>query len=300
MSTDVEFVSEGCVLRGRLFAADVDGPAPGIVMAPGFSVTCGFPVFERYASAIAEAGVTSLLFDYRGFGRSDGEPRQEINPWHQVRDYGAAVEFLRNRDRVDRDRVGVWGVSTSTAIAAVAAAVDPTVAAVVLQVPSVGDELSPPDPDRAVFDAIMETALNADLSSFDREVIGPLPVVSTDQVHSPSFVQSLTAFRWFIENGGRFGTGWSNQATFVRLATPAPFDVQACIPHITAPILMVVAHEDEENDAELSRRVFATAGEPKQLVGVGGGHFGVLYPDTPEFELSAHAQQKFLRRHLTV
>lgn len=300
MITNVEFVSEGIVLRGRLFSPDKEGPTPGIVMAPGFSVTSGFPVFKDYAKAIAEIGVAALLFDYRGFGRSDGEPRQEINPWDQVRDYRAAVGFLRSLEQVDQDRVGVWGVSTSTAIAGVAAAIDPSIAAVVLQVPSVGDGLSPPDPDGTVFNAIRDTVLNADLSSLERTVVGPLSVVSADQLNSPSFVHTLTAFRWFIENGERFGTGWSNKATFVRMATPAPFDVQACIPHISAPILMVVAYEDEENDADLSRAVFATASEPKELLNVDGGHFGVLYPDTAEYQLSATTQQRFLQEHLII
>ena len=296
--SELEFVSEGSVLRGRLFTPDVEGPTPGIVMAPGFSATSHFAVFERYARAIAAIGVAVFLFDYRGFGPSEGEPRHEINAWNQARDYRSAVEFLRSLDQVDRNRVGIWGVSSSTAVASVVAAADPTIAAVVLLVPAFGEELSPPDPDGTVFNKIGETVLNADLDSLDRTVVGPLPVVSADQLHSPSLVQTLTAFRWFIESGGSFGTGWKNQATLARLTAPAPFDAQVCIPHISAPILMVVAREDEESDADLSRDVFATASEPKQLLTVDGGHFGVLYPDTREYELSASTQQSFLQEHL--
>lgn len=296
--SELEFVSEGSVLRGRLFTPDVEGPTPGIVMAPGFSATSHFAIFERYARAIAAIGVAVFLFDYRGFGPSEGEPRHEINAWNQARDYRSAVEFLRSLDQVDRNRVGIWGVSSSTAVASVVAATDPTIAAVVLLVPAFGEELSPPDPDGTVFKTIKETVLNADLDSLDRTVVGPLPVVSADQLHSPSLVETLTAFRWFIESGGSFGTGWKNQATHARLETPAPFDPQVCIPHISAPILMVVAREDEESDADVARDVFATASEPKQLVTVDGGHFGVLYPDTPEYELSASTQQGFLQEHL--
>ena len=267
-------------------------------MAPGFSATSHFAVFERYARAIAAIGVAVFLFDYRGFGPSEGEPRHEINAWNQARDYRSAVEFLRSLDQVDRNRVGIWGVSSSTAVASVVAAADPTIAAVVLLVPAFGEELSPPDPDGTVFNKIGETVLNTDLDSLDRTVVGPLPVVSADQLHSPSLVQTLTAFRWFIESGGSFGTGWKNQATHARLETPAPFDAQVCIPHISAPILMVVAREDEESDADVARDVFATASEPKQLLTVDGGHFGVLYPDTREYELSASTQQSFLQEHL--
>ena len=296
--SELEFVSEGSVLRGRLFTPDGKNPSPGIVMAPGFSATSHSAVFERYATAIAAIGVAVFLFDYRGFGPSEGEPRHEINAWNQARDYRSAVEFLRSLDQVDRNRVGIWGVSSSTAVASVVAAADPTIAAVVLLVPAFGEELSPPDPDGTVFNRIGETVLNADLDSLDRTVVGPLPVVSADQLHSPSLVETLTAFRWFIESGGSFGTGWKNQATLARLTTPAPFDAQVCIPHISAPILMVVAREDEESDADVARDVFATASEPKQLLTVDGGHFGVLYPDTREYELSASTQQSFLQEHL--
>lgn len=271
-----------------------------MVMAPGFSVTSRFPVFAKYAEAFAEVGVTTLLFDYRGFGVSEGEPRQEINPWEQARDYQAAIEFLRNLTDVDESRVGVWGVSTSCSVAAVVAAADPAIAAVILQVPAIGDDLSPPDPDGSVFEAISDTVTTADLASLDRTIIGPLPVVSADQLNSPSFATTITAYRWFIENGARFGTGWANQATIARLGTAAPFDAQVCVPHINAPLLMIVAYEDEENDADLSRAVFATANEPRELINVDGGHFGVLFPDTPEFEIAANAQQAFLRKHLIV
>lgn len=158
--------------------------------------------------------------------------------------------------------------------------------------------MAPPDPDGSRFESIKDLVLTADLDSFDPTVVGPLPVVSADQLSSPSFVETLTAFRWFIDSGGRFGTGWENQATLSRLATPTPFDAQACVPNIDAPTLMVIAREDEESDADVARAVFATAGESRQLLTVDGGHFEVLYPDTPEFRISMTTQQRFLRTHL--
>jgi pimeloyl-ACP methyl ester carboxylesterase len=269
-------------------------------MAPGFSATSYFQVFERYAEALREVGVAVLLFDFRGFGLSDGEPRYEINPWTQARDYLAAVEYVRRLDSVDSRRVGVWGVSLSAAIAATVAAADPEIAAVVLQVPAFGDVRSAPDSDGSLFRQIRSTVLDADLDSFDRTVEGPLPVVSASQLSSPSFVRPPSAFRWFIDSGGRFGTRWENHVTISRFTTPAPFDAQVCVPHIAAPTLMVIAEEEdmEGADADVARDVFRTASEPKQLLTVDGGHFGVLYRDSPEFELSASTQQRFLQEHL--
>jgi pimeloyl-ACP methyl ester carboxylesterase len=300
MITQVELNVDGVVVRGRLFAAEGVGPGPGLVMAPGFSATSHFAVFESYARGIADAGVSVLLFDVRGFGYSDGEPRHEINPWAQARDYRAAIAFLRSTDGIDPSRVGIWGVSLSAAIASVVAAADPEIAAVVLQVPAFGDEASPPDPTGERFDAIRDTLLHADFDTMSRVSEGPLPVVSATQEDVPALLQPLTSFRWFIDSGARFGTEWANRATVVRLDTPVPFDSQACVPHIAAPTLMLIAEHDEMEgaDADVARGVFALASEPKHLVTVQGGHFGVLYDGSPEFDVSLAAQRRFLTAHL--
>src|SRR5207248_10775782 len=66
--------------RGRAAAA------PAVVMAHGYN--CIKELYlDRYAAAIADAGHVVLAYDHRNFGDSDGEPRQELHPWMQVRDY---------------------------------------------------------------------------------------------------------------------------------------------------------------------------------------------------------------------
>ena len=44
-------------------------------------------VLSRVAETMAEKGLAVLLYDHRNFGTSDGEPRQEADPWAQIRDY---------------------------------------------------------------------------------------------------------------------------------------------------------------------------------------------------------------------
>ena len=46
-------------------------------------------------------------------GASDGEPRYEIDPWAQVRDYRDAITYLQSLPGIDRDRIGVWGSSSA-------------------------------------------------------------------------------------------------------------------------------------------------------------------------------------------
>ena len=78
-----------------------------------------------------------LLFDYRGFGESSGEPRQFAWPPRHREDYGAAVEFARGLDGVDPERIVLWGTSWSGGHVVYAAAADPRIAAVISKSPDV-------------------------------------------------------------------------------------------------------------------------------------------------------------------
>jgi len=112
----------------------------------------------------------------------------------------------------------------------------------------------------------------------------------------PSHLQPLTAFRWFMDYGGRFGTHWDNEATYVLLDTPAPLHPGLCTPHLTAALMMVVARDDEMPGAssEIARSTYASAPEPKRLVEIDGGHFGLLYYPSDLFMQASDAQRDFL------
>jgi uncharacterized protein len=88
---------------------------------------------EPFAEAFAEAGLDVLLFDYRNFGASTGEPRQFAWPSRHREDYRGAVAFARGLDGVDPERVVLWGTSWSGGHVVYVAANDPRTAAVISQ-----------------------------------------------------------------------------------------------------------------------------------------------------------------------
>ena len=188
----------------------------------------------------------------------------------------------------------------SAPLAMIAASVDERIAAVVVQVPGFGNESPHPEVDERAFERLREMLLHADLAGFEREVSEAQPVVSPDQLHMPSRLSPITAFRWFIEFGGRFETGWVNRVTSADLVTSIPLDPILCAPHVTVPTLMVTAHPDEmpNCDADVAVAVLGLVGGPKESVKIGGGHFGLLYPDSAEFKRSVDAQRDFLLRRL--
>lgn len=297
----VEVESDGVTLRGWLYEpASRPEQIPALVMIHGFSATVDGMVADRYAEAFAETGVAVVLVDTRGFGRSDGEPRCQINPWVEARDYLACIDHLAGMDGIDPEAIAVWGDSLSGRVAAVVAAVDRRVAAVMVQVPAFGDELEPPDVDGSRFDTIRSIVLDNTFGSYAAELLGPMPVVSPDQLSAPSFLTPITAFRWFIDYGARFGTGWKNQATMRVIDTPVEFSPQPCVPHIDVPFLLVVAEEDEMPmcDAAIARQVHASSSGPREVFEVGGGHFELLYHDSECYTAAVDAQRSFLRTHL--
>ena len=131
---DVEFGSEGTTIRGWLYRPEGDGPFPAVVLAGGWCYVREI-VMPYYAQGFATAGLAALVFDYRNLGVSDGEPRQHLDPWAQIRDYRSALSFLERRDDIDASRLGVWGISYSGGHALILGATDPRVKCLVSQIP---------------------------------------------------------------------------------------------------------------------------------------------------------------------
>jgi len=88
-----------------------------------------------FAEAFADAGLDVLLFDYRCFGDSTGEPRQLAWPPRHREDYQSAVEFARTLEGVDPERIVLWGTSWSGGHVVYIAADDQRIGAVISQTP---------------------------------------------------------------------------------------------------------------------------------------------------------------------
>lgn len=297
----VAFPSQNAMLRGRLYLPqNAARPLPIVIMAHGFSATIDGMVADRYAQIFYEAGLAVLLYDHLSFGLSDGEPRQHINKWIQTRGYCDAIDFVTTLAEIDSNRIAIWGDSLSGSEVIVVGAIDRRVKAVVAQVPACGHEPPPDDRDGSLFQAIQDTLQSGDFGTAAEDVIGPMPVVSFDQVGTPSLLTPLTAIRWFIEYGAQYGTNWENWAAVITPKTPAPLHPGLCAPHLQAPLLMLIAHHDEMPGAvsSIARMVFDACPQPKELIELDGGHFGLLYYPGELFTQASRAQCEFLLRHL--
>lgn len=298
---NIEFLSQGALLRGRLYVPKNSlKKKPVVVMAHGFTTTINGMTADKYAEEFYKAGYAVLLYDHRNFGISDGEPRQEINFWIQARGYIDAIDFVSTQPEINKDKIAIWGASLSAREAFLVGSVDERVKVIINQIPAYGDDFPTEDKNNQLYKFSRKTVLAEKIKDLPHTVTKSMPVVSSDQLGTPSALQELTAYRWFIEYGGRYGTNWKNRVSFSVTEAPKQFHIGQCAQHLKAPIIIVAAIEDEMKGAssKVTREVFKMITQKKELIEVEGGHFGLLHYPSSLFDKSSKAQINFLNTYL--
>jgi len=293
---DIEFDAEGVILRGWFYTADgTSGPSPTIVMAHGFSAVKEM-YLDKYADAFAAAGLNALVFDNRNFGASDGEPRQEIDPWAQVRDYRHAITYATTLPEVDRDRIGVWGSSYSGGHVLVVGAIDRRVKAVVAQVPLVSGHDNFRALVRADFIDGFRTLFDADrLARFEDKDPAMVPVVDKDPL-APSALPTPDSYTWFSETHDLRAPSWRNEVTLRSVEMFTEYEPISYVPYISpTPLLIMPAQNDVLTPTDLAIAAYEKAREPKKLQILPGGHFDA-YVDG--FDLSSGPARDWFLEHL--
>lgn len=130
----VSFDSKGTKCAAWLYLPDEEGPLPIIVMAHGLAAIKEMRL-DAYAELFSAAGYACLVFDYRYFGGSEGEPRQLLDIKQQHEDWNAAIAHACQLPQVDPKKVVLWGSSLSGGHVLKVASLHHEVAAVISQVP---------------------------------------------------------------------------------------------------------------------------------------------------------------------
>jgi fermentation-respiration switch protein FrsA (DUF1100 family) len=264
-------------------------------MAHGFSAVKEM-YLDSFAEAFAAGGLGALVFDNRNFGASDGEPRQEIDPWAQVRDYRHAITYAQTRSEVDPDRIGVWGSSYSGGHVLVVAAIDRRVRCVVAQVPLASGYQNIKRLVRQDFLAPNRATMDADRAARYRgEPPAMVPVVDPDPM-AVSALPTPDSWEWFSETGRTRAPAWKNEVTLRTVEMLMEYEPGVYLERISpTPLLMVVAAGDHLTPTDLALGAYQRAREPKRLVLLPGAHFDAYVKD---FDAASSAARDWFREHL--
>ncbi len=117
-----------------LYLPSGSAPFPCVILAHGLGATRELRL-DAYATRFVEAGLAALVFDYRHFGASEGEPRGLVEISDQLADWASAIAYARAHQALDARRIALWGTSLGGGHVIVAAARTRGLAAVVSQNP---------------------------------------------------------------------------------------------------------------------------------------------------------------------
>ncbi len=93
-------------------------PAPFVLLCHGFTGTKIEPhrIFVNTAEALTKEGIGALRIDFRGSGDSEGSFK-DMTVEGEVSDAIVALNYLSNSDFVDKERIGILGLSMGGAVA---------------------------------------------------------------------------------------------------------------------------------------------------------------------------------------
>ncbi|ETW26016.1 alpha/beta hydrolase [Mycobacterium gastri] len=288
---DVYFTSGPDRISAWLYRPAGSGPSPLLVMAHGLGAVRTMRL-DAYAERFRAAGYACLVFDYRNFGDSEGEPRQLLDIGMQLADWTAAVAYARTIEGIDQSRIGLWGTSFGGGHVITTAARVPGIAAVVAQCPFTDGVASVRAINPVTVARLTALAL--------RDVVGALsgrPPVLVPTVGKPGEVAVMTApdaYDGYLELVPE-GVELRNEIAAriaLRVLTYRPGRLAA---KVRCPILFCVCETDSVAPAGPTLRYAAKAprGEVKVYP---EGHFAIYVNDA--FERAVADQIAFLDQHL--
>lgn len=289
--TDVVFRSGGVECAAWLYQPEGDGPHPILVMGHGFSATRDLR-FDAFADRFAAAGLGALVFDYRYFGASGGEPRQLLDIRAQLDDWRRAIAYARTVPWVDLQRVALFGSSFSGGHVVALAAEDHAIAAIVAQCPFQDGLATVPMLGWANVAKLTGHAIVDQVGAWRGRPPHYIPAVA--EPGGMAVMATDDAKDGFAKITPP-GTTWENRVAArigLRVALYRPGTKAA---QVTCPALWSIADHDTLCPADRTAALAAKA--PRgEVIRYPVGHFDIYVGD--DFERAVTDQLEFLTRHL--
>jgi pimeloyl-ACP methyl ester carboxylesterase len=290
---DLRFACGEASCGGWLFLPSGAAQRPVVVMGHGFAGTrdVALPFF---AERFARAGLAAFVFDYRGFGASGGSPRQLVDPWRQLEDWRAALAFVRSLPELDSERVALFGSSMGGGHALLVAADDPSLRAVVAQVPLVDTGVE----GEATFYGVtwVIRLLLTGWADLARQAMGGDPILIPAIARPGEFgmivdEQAYVAFEKLVEPGSTYRNAVVAHSVF----TFDDYDPAPRAADIRAPILLVASRTDRFAPFSAVES-FAARAPAATVAPIEGDHFDVYSP--PIADVAADLAAAFLAERL--
>jgi pimeloyl-ACP methyl ester carboxylesterase len=251
---------------------------------------------SAFAERFQAAGYACLVFDYRHFGESEGEPRELLSIKRQRADWRAATAFARSLDEVDPSRVVLWGTSFGGGHAIATAAADHSVAAAIVQCPFTDGLASVRQiPPREVARLFLAGAKDRLAQLAGRKPVRVKAAARPDELGLMNDAEQVDTVLGLLEASGLTEAEYRNDVP-ARIALEIPFDAPGRkASQIQCPILFCVCDTDTVAPAEATLRHAARA--PRgEIHRYPAGHFDIYVGE--QFERVVADELAFLEEHV--
>ncbi len=273
-------------------SARADGKKPPvIVMAHGFGGLRDWGL-GPFAERFVKAGFAVVRFDYRGFGKSGGQPRRVVDGKEHVKDWLSALDAVAKRNDVDPQRIGIWGTSYSGGQVLVVGAERPQqVKAVSAQVPFVSG-LSSGLQFPIKYQPLATWYALRDLMRGDDEEPVYVPTIAPNAFSALICAECNEGYKKLVPPGQE---DQNKVAARVFMSLPFWFPGDSA-PKVQAPTLVIAAEKDGLIPVKKVREVAKSLPKGEYVELPGADHFS---PYTgPAFEQVVARQTAFFVKHL--
>ncbi len=243
-------------------------------------------VAGTYANKLAESGYISLAFDHRGYGESEGEPRNQEDLFKKSDDIKSALSFIRSLEQVDKDNIGAVGICAGGGCLVQTAVGESRIRALA----TISGTLSYKGVVAASGgDAILSMAGEARQKYDETGEVTYVPVIF--DLGDDSNVFAAEAYEYYVGNQDKYPT-WKNQVDVSSFANFAALDITTVASSLTKPVLFIAG--SKAITGPLSQVAYDNAPEPKEIYWVEGATHVSLYHNEEQInEVSAKLDMFF-------
>lgn len=288
---DIGFESGGERIAGWFYPGAGPEPRPCVVIGHGFAGVKEARL-DAFAERFASAGLACLVFDYRHFGGSGGEPRQLVDVRRQRQDWAATIAEAKRTPGVDPARIALWGTSFGGGHVLELAARRGDIAAAVLHMALVDPLATTGDEGLWHTLRLIAAGLRDALQGLLRRPPHLIPAVGPPGTLAFMSVPEAQPGYFAIVTGA---PAWRNEVAARVVLHMATFRPHRAARRTRCPLLFVVGERDAITPAEVTRRVAARAPRA-EVFALPGGHFDAYLGES--FEQAVEAETRFLARHL--
>ncbi|EAM2857186.1 alpha/beta fold hydrolase [Salmonella enterica] len=286
MEISTHKLSDGIVLTLR--SPKDRTKTPMIILCNGF---CGIReiLLPEVAEAFTYAGFSTITFDYRGFGDSDGE-RGRLVPAMQIDDIISVVNWAKELSTLDENRIGLWGTSFGGCHVFGAAARAPVIKCIVSQMAFAdGEEIvtgKMSDTEKQDFLLTLEK-ISEKQKSTGKEVFVSVNRILTDEESKSFFEESRIQY-----------PKMDIRIPFLTIMETLRYKPALYASRVSSPTLVVIAGQDTVNPPEQGKALFEAVGaKDKRLYEQSGAHHYDIYSEE-HFQQVIGIQTEWFRSYL--